>query len=298
MAEKFGRNYTLTIQRPVPFLPLVIQRPFTIDFDVTRRNWGSPSIGKITIYNLAADSRNSILKTMYNYSDQRNVTLDAGYGTSLRTILSGNIYTCNVQRVGVNYMSMIESYDGGAAYQNSFVNLNFSAGTRFSVIVQALASSLSAYGVTVKFIDNFDYLGTTNRAYICSGNAIDRIKDIVGDGGAVYIDNMQITVKQVNTSLPMQSLTLPIISSDSGLIGTPVLESTLITFQMIFEPSLFVGQEIYLQSGQGVPQAYSGVKQITTLNHRGTISDAVCGEAITTVTVYAPGAPKTTGGVI
>jgi hypothetical protein len=295
--EKFGRNYILRVQRPPPYADLVVQRPFTMEFDVTRRIFGSPNQSKITVYNLMPANRNSILKTSYNYSDIRLVQLDAGYGNSLRKILRGNIYQCNVQRVGTEFVSTIESFDGGNVYTNSYINIPFPAGTAYNDIINQIVDKVVSFdsNITIGLVDNFKSLGKTARAYPCSGNAIDRLKDIVGESG-VYIDNMQIFVKKVNTVVPpKESQTVPIISSESGLIGTPVIESTLISFQMIFEPSLSVGQEINLQSGSELPLAYSGIKQITEVHHRGIISDAVCGDAITTVTAYAPGAPTLIG---
>jgi hypothetical protein len=300
MASKFGRNYTLTVQQAPQYGSyLVVQPPFTMDFDVTRKIWGSANIAKVTVYQLSPLSRNSILKTQWLDTDIRTVQLLAGYGNTLYEVLFGQVYQCNAQRVGTDYITNIESYDGGEGYQTATETVDIGSGIPYyPTVLTEIASRLSKYGVSIGFIDPAlkNTLGNTGRGgYKKAGNPIDMLVEIVGQNG-VYIDNMRLYVKNVNTPAP-QSGSLPQISSDSGLIGVPSIESQMITLQMMFEPAFSVGQQVNLQGISGVPASYTGIKQITELNHRGTISGSVCGEAITTVTMNAPGVPTLIGGV-
>lgn len=301
MANKFGRNYILTIDKiitpPLADKTLIVKPPFTMEFDITRRYSSSQSVGTVKVYNLSVDNRNSILKPEYDGNLNRNITLSAGYGDVVREILAGNIWQCTAHRDGVNWVSTIESYDGGNVYTNSAINITFPSNTSFLQIIMELAQAIIKFdpNIYIKFIDekSFSRLGSTRRSWVCSGNAMDRIKDIVGEN-AVYIDNMGLVVKNVSTPIAV-SLETPVISFESGLLGTPSIEGNYMTFSMIFEPSLSVGQSVNLQSVAGFPESYSGIKIITELHHQGTISDAVCGDAVTTITTYAPGAPRVQG---
>src|ERR1017187_1050595 len=88
--DKFGRNYILTVETQNNDL-LIIQPPFTVEFDITRNTLTSANVCSIRIYNLSQNNRNKIRFNIMDTGDFRSVQLQAGYGTNLPIIFSGNI---------------------------------------------------------------------------------------------------------------------------------------------------------------------------------------------------------------
>ena len=85
----------------------------------------------------------------------------------------------------------------------------------------------------------------------------------------------------LGTNEYVPSLTGPLlINSQTGLLGTPVREQTLIHFDMLLEPSLNVGSSVELISSTA--DNFNGLYKITAVKHRGMISGTLSGSAITT----------------
>lgn len=302
--DKFGRNYSLVIQNNestdlltqiTPTNYLTVQPPFTMEFDITRNSLGASNVSSIRVFNLNANSRNSILKNQFEPFNFKQVFLNAGYGPllGLPNILTANVTQSWSVREGTNYISQIESLDGGYAYNNAtFSNPIPSTNgqtTRLTAI-QNVAASLSSYGVQVGAISP-NYSGTLPRGNSYSGtNSMSILKELTGGEGmnGAFIDNGTLNcLKQDEyiSGAPLQ------INSASGLLGTPIRQNQYLTLDMLFEPAAFVGQQAIVSSTTG-PNAtpafsFNGSYRIVRIHHRGTISEAVCGEAITSLTLVA-----------
>ncbi len=272
---KFGRNYVLSIETTNDET-LTIEPPFTMEFDLTRNTLTSANVGSIRIYNLSQKNRSLIRRNVTDTSDIRLVQLAAGYGNNLPVIFRGNITQAWSVREGENFITQIESLDGGFAFSYGNTNTTFPAGTSMQVIIRSLIGTLP--GVTVGAIG--EYPGSLLRANSYSGNTTTLLKDITG--GGLFIDNGRGNCLGDNECV---SGGLPIINSQSGLLGTPLREQTIISFDMLFEPRLLVGQRVQLDSLEGTSRGanFNGLYKVISLKHRGTISAGVCGDAITSV---------------
>jgi hypothetical protein len=210
-----------------------------------------------------------------DYNNFKSVQLQAGYGLNLPIIFSGNITQCWSVREGNNFITAIECFDGGFAFQNAQINALIPEGTSqedmFATIVGLLPNvSLGAIG---------SFPGSLSRPASLSGNGIDILRDL--SGGAFFIDNGKGHVLGNSECLEGEML---LINSAAGLLGTPTLERTTLNFDMIFEPRLTVCQAIQLESSTGAN--FNGFYKVISLKHRGMISAAVCGEAITSVGLW------------
>ena len=272
--QKFGRAYTLQVGTANGQV-LTIELPFTVEFDITRNTLTSANVCSIRIYNLSANNRNQIRFNIMDTGDYRPVILQAGYGQNLATVFQGSITQAFSVREGNNFVTSIESFDGGYAFNNGDVNTQFPAGTAYNTVVKTIAGSLP--NVTVGSIGN--YPGTLDKGSSFAGNGIDILRDLTG--GGVFIDNGKVNCLGDNECTPGS---IPLITSDSGLLGTPVREQTILHFDMIFEPRLVSGQIIQLDSSTG--SNFNGFYKIVSLKHRGMISAAVCGDAITSVGMF------------
>ena len=124
--------------------------------------------------------------------------------------------------------------------------------------------------------------GTTSRGTSYSGSAV-HVADSMS-GGCHFFDNSKVHVLAANEYIDDGSEM--IIDASSGLLGTPEREETGLRIPMIFEPKLFIAQKVTLK-GQVEPWM-NGDYKVISLHHRGTISDAVCGTATTSVGLWAP----------
>lgn len=273
--QKFGRAYQLQVGT-ANGSTLTIALPFTIEFDITRNTLTSANVCSIRIYNLSANNRNQLRFNIMDTGDYRPVILQAGYGSNLATIFSGSITAAWSVREGTNFVTTIESFDGGYAFNNGEANIAFPVGTAYSTLLKTLAGtlpniSLGSFG---------SYLGSLDRGNSVSGNTMSLLGEL--SGGGAFIDNGKINCLGDNECLPANGIA--IIDDAAGLLGTPMREQTILTFDMIFEPRLVIAQQIQLKSTTAAN--FNGFYKVTGLKHRGMISAAVCGDAITSVQMF------------
>lgn len=283
MEIKFNRNYQLSVQKQNGDT-LTIMLPFTIEFDIQRNILSSANVCSIRIYNLNENNRNQIRKNLLDYTDLRLVELRAGYDRNLPIIFKGNISQAWSVREGSNFITTIECFDGGQAFANSLYAKTYPANTEIRSIFEDMISSLP--GISVGKIGN--YSGQISRGNAYNGSTASLLGEL--SGGGFFVDNMTGNILKnlsydadrktmVSEYLPGDIL---LIDSSTGLLGTPVLEQTYLNFDMLFEPRLILGQKVQLNSSTGY-QGVNGEYKVISLNHRGMISDAVCGDAITSV---------------
>lgn len=275
---KFGRNYILTVELQ-DGQTLTIGPPFTLEFDITRHTLNSANIASFRIYNLSKNHRSLIRKDVTALWDFRTVRLKAGYGNTLPVVFNGNITQAWSVREGNNFITQIESFDGGEAYVTGDTNVTYPKGTPFQSIITALANSLP--GVSVGAIGS--YPGVTNRASSYVGPTMSILSELTG--GGCFIDNGKIFCLGNNECQIGSTL---VINSQSGLLGTPMRQQTILSFDLVFEPGLVAGQKILLDSREGdvTGANFNGIYKIVTLHHHGMISAAVCGDAITNIEMF------------
>ena len=190
--SKFGRNYELAIQNAGP-LPLLVTLPFTIEIDITRHSLSSANTCNIKIYNLSALNRNNLLFNAYNYGTFRLVQLKAGYGSSLTNIFTGNIFEAWSVREKVNFITNINCYDGGFAFVNGDININFLAGTPRQTVIETIMNLVP--NVTFGAAGLFSGVLMKDESY--SGNPAQILYEMTG--GAFFIDKGKSYVLKLQT---------------------------------------------------------------------------------------------------
>lgn len=270
--DKFGRAYRLEIGTENGSL-LTVQLPFTIEFDIIRNTLTSANVCQVRIYNLSPRNRDQVRFNISDYGQYRPITLSAGYGKRLVQIFRGNISQAWSVREKTDFITQIECYDGGFAFNNGFVNRQYGAGTPLKSVMSNMISSglpnVSPGGIG-------DYQGTIARSNSYSGQTVGILSEL--SGGGFFIDGEKAYVLKTNEFI--EDAGTLVINSASGLLGTPILEQTIVRFDMIFEPSLNVGRKIKLSSLTA--GNFNGEYKVTGVKHRGMISEAVAGTVITT----------------
>ncbi len=294
---KFNRQYLLTITFTNGSPPLIVQLPITMEFDITRSCLGSLNVCQIRLRNLSQNVRNQLL---FNITDSKlfyGVTLQAGYGptntsysANLPIVFSGNITQAWSVREGTDFITTLECFDGGYAVNNGVTSLPVPSSsanpTTKQSVIETLAASLptpTGAPFPVGVIGSFP--GTLPKGVAYNGNTYDILQDLTNR--SFFIDN---GVANALSEGQCFNGALPIIDDSAGLLGTPVREHTIITFDMIFEPRLQIGQLIQFSSTTG-PTNFNTQYITQSIKHRGTISGAVSGDATTSTTVYVPNIP-------
>jgi hypothetical protein len=282
--DKYKRNYVLLIQKR-DGTTIKITPPFTVEFDIHRNSLSSANVAQIRVFNLSPNNRGQIRKDQFDFGDLRSIAFSAGYGDNLSLAFVGNITQAWSVREGTNMITQIECFDGGYAYVNAVTNDQFPKDTLQSSIIDSLVSKLP--GVSKGAIGSFP--GQIARGNSYSGSTTDILGQLTGNG--FFIDNGKAHCLNDSECLDGD---IPLINAQSGLLGTPTLEAQYVNIEMLFEPGLRVGQLIQLETvtadkASGNQTSFNGRHKVLSIKHRGTISDAVCGTAITQVGLL-PGA--------
>ncbi len=269
--DKLGRNYFLKMQTLEGDF-LEIRPPFTMQFDVTRTILSSANTSSIRVYNLSPTNRNQIRKDITDYDIYLQIILQAGYGKNMPVIFQGNVKQAWSHRQNVDFITEAQSFDGGFALVNGVSNQPFQAGTPKVNVIRTLMNDLPH--VSIGSIGSFP--GNIARGNSYSGRTADLLQEI--SNNSFFIDNEKAHVIGENECIQGS---IEVLDASTGLLGTPIREQNLLHIEIMFEPRLILGQKIELRS-LGSPN-FNGFYRVMSIHHRGTISESVCGEAITMV---------------
>jgi hypothetical protein len=300
---KFGRTYTLEIQtNPLsldqlisfgiaggsytgnaPSTParqiITITDPLTINFTVTTNILSSAHQADIRIINLGKTLRELIYKDDIDQKNDRfyrSIRFSAGYGNKQSLIFQGNIQFAYSERQGTEWYTTIHAYDGGFGMKYGNSNRSYASGTPITTVIKDLAKDMPS--IKLKYLSP---ITDTVSKSVYSGNSWDYIQDIwTSDYGYAYIDREEIFLTKQDEVIQGGIVN---ISSESGLLETPKKFDTQIEVKLLFEPTLRIGQLINLISE--VTEC-NGKCKIVGMNHSGIISDAIAGEAITTLNLW------------
>lgn len=267
---KFHRLYQLTVQTFDKQDNIIIEPPFTIQFNIERSAMASINSMDLRLYNLKPETRNRLQHDRFRFDVYQKIELRAGYGGDLPLIFSGNIFQANSYREGSNIVTCIDARDGAfdTTTQRTFTTLQ--QGTTVKEAVTTLIKQFP----NLQIGKIGDIQGTPARPIVLDGNTYDLIKRYTAGSNFVpFIDLGKVNVldgKEVITGF------LPVLDADSGLLETPRRDDGFLTVTTLFEPRVIVGQIIKLVSTIQNP-VYNGDYKVIGVNHQGVISEAVSG---------------------
>lgn len=288
---KFQRDYKLTIQGNKSIAPFVtsyeykdttvIEYPMTLDLDIKRDTLSSANTARFTIWNLGPDTRAALFHDRYDTLNYRQIILNAGYTTdqTLPIVFQGNILQAYSRRQGADWLTEIEAFDGGFGMRNGDVAVSKPAGWNFKDLISTLMGKMpqTAEGAISPSIEVPNMRGIT-----VVGNAWEGIRNLVGTG-IPFIDNEAVNVLAENEYLLVGGA-IPVIDSDTGILGSPRRQQAIIEVDTLFEPRAVIGQLVNLQSQV---EQFNGDYQIRGLHHRGRISGAFDQGVRTTHSLWA-----------
>ena len=293
--RKWTRSYYLIVQVDTKAEEYVkIAMPLTMNFHIKRSINADANTASITILNLSEDTRRKVFLDNYQTMYYKGIELYAGYpelvlrdGSTwqyeekLPLIFKGNIQTAYSKRNGVDYETTIEALDGGFAYINGYTSRQFGKGTTDRQMLRTLVADLP--NIEEGHIGNFNV--SIERGNTLDGPTLDYFSTI--SEGNAFID-----LEKMNCLLTNECFegSLQRIDADCGLLGSPLRQEAFLTFEMVFEPRLQIGQVVELVSK--TERGYNGTYKVIGLEHSGTISDAKSGQCKTKVSLnYIEGVP-------
>ncbi len=302
ITKKFQRTYSIEIQSKSGEVLIFGSEDgtnplLTLDFSVKRDVLAGVSDGNFRVRNLNADIRSQVYHDWFDGTGYRSLTVKAGYvGTPLSTLFSGlaqTVYSCR-EEGGVDWITEIEG--------NNFLPVMANTTSAWTMDLTSTEDDLKEGKILSRLINdlqlnaqNGNYRQTlstgiigafgkdfaTKKAFTASGFTWDILR--TQTGALSYIDNGKIFCLP-NDYVFQGDVTL--VSSNTGLLGTPKRFDTFLIVEMLFEPSLAPGQ--YIQLDTEIAEFNSGkngVYKITGVQHYGTISSTVGGKCKTIATL-------------
>lgn len=278
---KFGRRCSLAVEvnpdsKGVPQANLVIPSNLTIEFEISRQFLASSQEATFRVYNLNEEHRPLVQKDPYALTEFRAIQFRAGYKDFMPLVFNGFVRHATSDRVGTNVVTTISAYDGGQAMANGVTSSTVASGETVAQTLAKLAKSLPR--VSGQPIVG-DFPTKNLRAKVLFGNTWSVI--LQESGNLATIDNGQVKILKPNEAIEAE---IPVINSDSGLLGMPRRTPTKLEVDMLFEPRLTIGQLLELDSR--LNRIYNGTYKVTGFTHRGVISPAVSGECVSTVSLF------------
>lgn len=273
---KFLRTYTLTVSLP-DGNDIVIAYPLTIDINVVTNILASCNTAVINIYNLAESTRRRIFKDWIDAGVYMGVTLRAGYESGRQAIIfRGNVRSAYSVRNHTDWVTTIDAWDGGFAVENGYSSRTIPAGYTMQQAIKDIIKDMP--NVAMGHVSTFD--GATigeERGASFMGPAWEAIKDINKDG-INFINDEKIYCLMADEYL--DDLEPVEINAETGLLGTPERQQSLVKVRTLFEPNLSIGRMANLLCAEKV---FNGAYRVNGIHHNGTISGTQGGQLTTTI---------------
>ena len=271
---------------------LTIPDGLTIEFTVTRQSLASTQTAEFKIYGLGPINRDKVYKDQFDWTQYRTVQFEAGYPGISAQIFKGTIFWAYSEKQKEEVVTTISAFDGGWPMLNGWSNLPANSGGLNSQSAKAVIEQL---GNTLPNILGppvvGDFPAKNMRGEVISGNTWGLIKQKSGGNcaisdGIVYALNPQevligkeiVQLSSLNGATPDPRI--PLINSDTGLLGAPRRSGTMVEWDMIFEPRLQLFQAVYIQSDFN--KLFNGAYKVMGFRHHGIISKTVNGDCLTT----------------
>ncbi|MGD1324983.1 phage protein [Pandoraea pnomenusa] len=209
-------------------------------FVVKRGDFQTPNSARIRVYNMNPDTMARVQKEF------TRVVLQAGYEGNFGLIFDGTVVQTRRGRTSqVDTHLDITAADGDAAYNFAYVSTTLAAGStaqdHFNVAAQAMAKHGVGVGYTAGLQSN-----PLPRGKVMFGMARDFMRGVARATQTTWsIQDGKIVVVPETSYMPGE---IPVINSDTGLIGLPVQTQNGINFRVLLNPNIKIGTLVQLDN--------------------------------------------------
>ena len=226
--QQFGRICTLVVSNQQG--QGIDLSNLRIVFNVKRSGVMAPNAATIRVYNLDLVTANLLRKEF------TQVVLQAGYAGNYGVIFKGNIRQFIIGRESATdtFINIIAG-DGDQAYAFATVNSTLAAGSSQTNHLDTALTAMQGQGVGQNYVGQLP-ANQLPRGKVMYGKAVDHIQRIAQSSGFSWsIQNQQVNMVKLSTYLPGTAV---VLSSKTGMIGTPRQTIAGIDFQCLLNPKL------------------------------------------------------------
>jgi hypothetical protein len=231
---------------------------FDVSFKVEKTPLAEPNKATISIYNLTATTASQLMKEF------KIVTLQAGYEGSYGVIFKGNITRSVFGKPNAtDTMLTIECGDGERGYNFGLINKTLAAGATAKDRQAIIAEGLN---VEVGHSDETTII-KSSRGSVFFGMAKDFMrKEAKTSKVDVSIQDGVLQFVDVAGTTPTQAV---LLSSDTGMIGSPTRGEETITVKSLLNPIFKIGGRVKIdEQGAGLDQ-FNGTYKILKITFSG-----------------------------
>lgn len=261
----FNRDYELLLKSAGQ--ELRIRPDFRIQFDATKAVSGN-GLNKIGIklYGLGKNTRNRFVK---NAEDRSLVTmqLSVGYDGKMVRIFQGDLHRGSNVLTSNAFVTSIECYDGGFDYLSSWTSKTLDTDAD---VVDSLLEDMPNTGrgaITEQ--------PTRTRPKVFFGSTSKLLQDLA-QGSTFYINDGKVNLVGADEVV---SSYIPKVNVATGLITTPEIEFSKVTFDTVMNPYIVPGGLFDLESV--VDTRVNGVYKADTLTFKGDLEGADWKQTVT-----------------
>lgn len=250
--EIFLRNYRLKIGRSTgsrvyemrPSETNPAQDGLRITFQVTHFAGGAFSIAEITIFNVSRYAERQMLGDG-STGKYEFISLEAGYDGLFGSIFVGQITNVQLHLEDGGATRGIRFFCKSSAKERdqNLINLTLSPETDPVQIIEACADS---FGAEIQFYGDFSGLKRRSRGTVLQGSPTACMNEL-GETFAFdwMVENGAIKIIKRDFALDNQ---VCVISSGTGMIGSPVVSDTEVGIRYTLNPKIKLGDTIKLES--------------------------------------------------
>lgn len=255
----FGRLATLVIA-PTSGRPGVDVTGLRIQFEVRKTSSSSANAAKITVWNLAKETRNLITEK------NTAVILRAGYGETsddtLPLLASGVVRRAEHEHQGQDVTSVIEIRDGGIGLDETEYREAFPRGTSWAAIARSILERMP--DVSIGALSAEGLSGVTPARWVASGRARGALDKLARARGFEW--SVQNGVAQLvdRTSGARPQILAELLSSETGMIGSPTKTNVGCKVKSLLRAGILPGDFINVRS-----DFYTGYLKALVVEHKG-----------------------------
>jgi hypothetical protein len=233
-----------------------------IGFKIVRDASAEPNNLELVVYNLSEASR-----ARFEEKGARVVVL-AGYREQLAQLCSGDIRHAQSMKAGSDWVTKIEAGDGERALAHARVSESWRPGTQVSSVVAKAVQALQLDPGNA-LTKAKEIAGEFSSGYVQHGKASRELSSLLEPRGYTWsVQDGRIEILKSTETLPE---TAPLISPDSGLIGSPEMGTPtkpgakpVLKIRSLLQPRLRPKQRFELKS-----RTRSGVFVAQKVTHTG-----------------------------
>lgn len=211
-----------------------------IKFSVKRSDTVTPNTADIRVYNLDESTAILIRKEF------TRVVLQAGYQSNFGVIFQGNIKQVILGRESATDTFIdIVAGDGDRAYNFAIVATTLKAGSNQNDQIKAAALAMSAKGTTLGHVGDLPP-NQLPRGKVMYGNARKYLSNAADNTGKIWsIQDEVVVFNGKSTYLPGTAV---VLTSKTGMIGTPQQTNEGVNAKCLLNPNIKIGGRIKIDN--------------------------------------------------